>query len=239
MPDTPPSASVRYAQIDHAYGMHLATTAPEDDGPIWMVNLMKYRDVADYTDGRESTISGREADDIYAPLEVLADIGAELVFVADVEEQLFGDDTVWDRVAIAKYPTRRSFVEMQSRPDFQEKHIHKDAGMLSTIVAGCLPIPGASDELGRHTAEGDAVIVLDVLNLGAGAAAHAAPGIGWFTVEGTILGDGRTWDQVRLREFPNKAAYHAAEPQQMKRDPATSYTMLVRPFVNHLAESIK
>ena len=30
-----------YGQIDHEYGMTLATTAPEDDGPVWMVNLMK------------------------------------------------------------------------------------------------------------------------------------------------------------------------------------------------------
>ena len=38
----------RYGQIDHDYGMKLATTAPDDDGPIWMVNLMQYREVADY-----------------------------------------------------------------------------------------------------------------------------------------------------------------------------------------------
>ena len=57
----------RYGQIDHDYGMKLATTAPDDDGPIWMVNLMQYREVADYADGRETTRSGREADDEYTP----------------------------------------------------------------------------------------------------------------------------------------------------------------------------
>ena len=62
----------RYGTVDREYAMRLATTPPEDDGPVWMVNLMKYRDVADYSDGRESTISGREADDLYTPLESLA-----------------------------------------------------------------------------------------------------------------------------------------------------------------------
>ena len=27
---------------------------------------------------------------------------------------------------------------------------------------------------------------------------------GWFAAEGTIVGDGRTWDQVRFNAFPSK-----------------------------------
>ena len=65
--------------------MRLATTPPDDDGPVWMVNLMKYRETADYADGRESAISGREADDLYTPLESLAAVGAEIVFAGDVD----------------------------------------------------------------------------------------------------------------------------------------------------------
>jgi hypothetical protein len=32
-------------------------------------------------------------------------------------------------LAVVKYPTRKSFIEMQDRPKFQESHKHKDAGM--------------------------------------------------------------------------------------------------------------
>lgn len=120
--------------------MKLATTPLDEDGPEWMVNLMKYKEVADYADGRASTVSGREADDIYAPVAVLGDIGAQIVFVSDVDQQLLGDSPIWDRVAIVKYPTRRAFIEMQSRPDSKDKHAHKDAGMKVTIVSGCVPI---------------------------------------------------------------------------------------------------
>mgnify|MGYP002681775823 CR=1 FL=1 len=43
-------AKVRYGTVNKEYGFRLATTAPADDGPIWMVNLMSYRAKADYAD---------------------------------------------------------------------------------------------------------------------------------------------------------------------------------------------
>ena len=150
------STSPRYGTVDRDYGLRLATCDPADDGPIWMVNLMKYRAVADYSATDDGTmgaaVSGREADDRYAPLDVLADIGAEVVFHGDVDQQLLGDGTVWDRVGIVRYPTRRSFIEMQSRDDFRERHVHKEAGMDRTIVMGCLPnevpdMPDGSNEV--------------------------------------------------------------------------------------------
>ena len=52
----------RYGLVDREYGIRLAATSPSDDGPVWMVNLMKYREVADYVDGRKTAISGQEAD---------------------------------------------------------------------------------------------------------------------------------------------------------------------------------
>ena len=110
--------SVRYGQIDREYAMRLATTPPDDDGPVWMVNLMSYRDKAEYVDGRASDLSGREADDAYAPLGPLKAIGAEVVFVGDVDTQFLQDTPRWHRVGIVKYPTRRSFIELQSRADF-------------------------------------------------------------------------------------------------------------------------
>jgi uncharacterized protein (DUF1330 family) len=120
--------------------MSMAMMSPEDDGPVWMVNLMKYRAVADYADGRESAISGRDADDAYSPLDSLAAVGAAPVFFGDVDQQLLGDATTWDRIGVVKYPTRRAFIDMQSLPSFQKSHHHKDAGMESTIVIGTQPM---------------------------------------------------------------------------------------------------
>ena len=134
------SNTVRYGTPNTEYAMSMAMMLPEDDGPVWMVNLMKYREVADYADGRESAISGRDADDAYSPLDSLAAVGAAPVFFGDVDQQLLGDATTWDRVAVVKYPTRKAFIDMQSLPSFQKSHHHKDAGMESTIVMGSQPM---------------------------------------------------------------------------------------------------
>lgn len=134
------SNTVRYGTPNTEYAMSMAMMLPEDDGPVWMVNLMKYREVADYADGRESAISGRDADDAYSPLDSLAAVGAAPVFFGDVDQQLLGDETTWDRVGVVKYPTRKAFIDMQSLPSFQKSHHHKDAGMESTIVIGSQPM---------------------------------------------------------------------------------------------------
>src|SRR5258705_6843745 len=124
-----------YGSLDGDYAVRLATCPPDDDGPLLFVNFMKYRERADYGDEGDLGLSGREADDRYAPVDVLAALGAEVVFFGDVEP---GGE--WDRVGIVRYPTRRAIIAMQSRPDFQERHVHKEAGMERTIVCATLPI---------------------------------------------------------------------------------------------------
>jgi hypothetical protein len=127
-----------YGTIDTTYALYLAGMDPERDGPIFMVNLMRYKAVADYGDGNPGGLTGRQADDRYAPVAILADIGAEVVLFGDVSS-CDPDEPRWDRVGVVRYPTRRSFLDMQSRNDFRSAHEHKAAGMETTIVMGCLP----------------------------------------------------------------------------------------------------
>jgi uncharacterized protein (DUF1330 family) len=268
----------RYGQVDRQYGMRLATTPPDQDGPVWMVNLMKYRQVADYADGREVSISGKQADDEYAPLATLRAIGARPVLFGDVDQQLLGEAPVWDRIAVVKYPTRRSFIDMQSRPEFKVAHEHKDAGMQQTIVIGCQPMPypvlpaGVSevdwaDVPHPPTDDDGPVMVLHVIRFEDAEAAHVTPtemeaytsaaavsasrhGVrvaGWFSVEGTIVGDGRAWHQVRFNAFPSKAAFMAvvldperlvAQKDHREKAIADTYTMIVRASIDQIAASI-
>ena len=62
-----------YGKVDREYGMRMFTTPPEQDGPVWMVNFMKYKEEATYADGSRG-ISGQEADDKYAPTEILTEL---------------------------------------------------------------------------------------------------------------------------------------------------------------------
>lgn len=166
----------------------------EQDGPFWAVNLMDYRELADYADGRETTLSGREADDLYAPLGPLAEIGAMPAFSANVIQQPLGKPA-YDRVAIVRYPSRAKFFEMQRREDFLELHAHKDAGMASTIVFAGHPL---------HASElpGGGAHVLRVRRFAEGQQPAADPSgvtpVAHFEVEGVIVGDGRRWDDARF-----------------------------------------
>ena len=128
--------------------------SPEDDGPVWMLNLMKYKPVADYGEEGGPAISGREADDIYAPTAILADLGATVPLFGDVIAQV-ADDVAWERVAIVRYPSRASFFAMQERGDFQEQYVHKKAGMETTIVMGACPV-GRGEPGRRFRSRGDA-----------------------------------------------------------------------------------
>lgn len=271
-----PALTVRYGQVDEDYARVLGTTPPDDDGPVWMVNLMRYRDRADYTDGRDTELTGQQADDLYAPFDSLAAVGAEIVFFGEVETQLLGDQPAWDRVAVVKYPTRRAFVDMQFRDEFVEHHVHKDAGMAATVIAGTHPFahpdgPTDAPELDQvpfpSTNEDPRIVVVHVVAFDTEhatreesvesmsaytqhaidvAVPHGVRVEGWFRVEGTVVGDGRHWDQVRFNSFPSREAFMTVvmdparlEAQHEFREPAMSdtYTMIVRPLIDRLAES--
>lgn len=110
-------------------------TPPEEDGPFWMINLIKYREKADYADGRETELTGREADALYAPQEFLEAIGAVIEFVGDVDDTLISPDGVeWEQIAIVRYPSRAKFFELVRNEEFQARAIHKDAGVEKSLV---------------------------------------------------------------------------------------------------------
>lgn len=267
-----PNLTIRYAEVDLAYEQALASAADED-GPVWMVNLMRYRPVAEYADGRASTMSGQEADDAYAPFDAFAEVGAELVFLAEVESQLLGEPPAWDRVAVVRYPTHRAFVEMTHLPSFEEKHPHKDAGMARTIVVGGVPrptptlpadAPAWADVPHPPTDDDPPIVVFHLLRFaerpdateamvsyqdaaGAVAVPHGVRIGGWLTVEGTILGDGRDWDEARFNRFPSRNAFFtvALDPDRLAaqaehREPALAdtYALVLRPVLDRLTASL-
>ena len=55
--------------------------APDAAGPIFMVNLLKFKERAEYEDGRETPLSGREAYALYAAevAKVITQVGGKLI----------------------------------------------------------------------------------------------------------------------------------------------------------------
>jgi hypothetical protein len=186
------SANPRYGTPNWELIQRWFALPAEEDGPFWALNLMKYRAVAAYTEGNAAGVSGKEADDAYAPLGPLAAVGAMVAFHGDVLDQRAGDP-VWDRIGIVRYPTRAAFFEMQRRADFKDQHVHKEAGMEFTIVMSCLPEGSPGDGVA-----GDRLVL--VVTRGGTAepitASEGVEAVATFSVEGVIVGDGRTFDRA-------------------------------------------
>ena len=105
---------------------------PGPDGPIFMINLLKFRDKAEYEDGRETDLTGREAYMIYgrAVAQLLPTFGGVAMFAADVTFLSLGQvGELWDEVAIGVYPKRGDMVRMSMSDAWREIAVHRSAGL--------------------------------------------------------------------------------------------------------------
>jgi hypothetical protein len=195
----------RYGLIDSNYGKRLRSAAA--DGPIYMLNLTKYLPDVDYVRNGGAAVNSQEPDGRYAPLGVLASIGATLCFVADV----VASPAKWHRVAVVGYPSRRAFVEMSARADFRDWHANKSAGIAEAVVMGTLPMLELPDRSTTYR------MLLETWN-GPEPARVAYGPVSEFAVEGTLVGDGRQWSGVRYTAIdpgtplplePTQPAYQA------------------------------
>jgi hypothetical protein len=208
---------------------------PAADGPFWAINLMRYRQVADYgTSGRQvperPPRSGREADDAYSPLASLHAIGAHVVFHADVVGQPLGEPG-WHRIGVVRYPSRAAFLAMQRRDDFQRQHVHKEAGMEFTIVMAAHP---ARPHRTRPT-EGRLVMRVERGEPGAWAAMTGVHVMAEFAVEGVIVGDERTFHRVLFARADDDAV---AALDTSGDGPDEVHAVVLEPGVDRLMDSI-
>lgn len=213
----------------------------EEDGPMWALNLMKYHPIAQYADGRETAITGAEADEIYKPEGPLARTGSRILLITEVLGQVVGDGIPWDRVAIAQYSKRRAMMDMQGDPEFQELHVHKEAAMDFTIVTATFPQPGTGTGEGIGSAdEGTHRLLLDLV---ADASVPAIGDevdsieIGRFFSEDVMVGDERRWAEVRWHLItPEVADELLARPTV---DATDRYVLVLDAQLDLLAQSLR
>ncbi|WP_426257499.1 DUF1330 domain-containing protein [Sphingomonas sp. DC1600-2] len=117
-------------------------SAPED-GPFVMVNLLKFKDHAEYPDGSDALLSGREAYARYgaAVRACLAAVGGEALYAGAVSELMLGTmDEPWDMVALARYPSRAAMLAMVQSPDYQAIEKHRVAGLAGQLNIRTKPL---------------------------------------------------------------------------------------------------
>ena len=109
---------------------------PGPEGPIYMINLLKIKEHAEYEDGRDTKLTGYEAYQIYGKgvAQLLPKYGGEVFFMGDVTFLSLGQvEELWDEVAIAKYPDRGSLVQMTSSKEWQALAVHRAAGLAGQL----------------------------------------------------------------------------------------------------------
>lgn len=117
-----------------------ALVAQAGDGPIVMLNLLKFRERAVYKDGRETNLTGREAYMLYgeqmAPHVVAR--GGKLHFQGAIGSLVIGEaGELWDVAALMEYPSAKAFVEIATSPEVAAFAVHREAGLEGQLLIQC------------------------------------------------------------------------------------------------------
>lgn len=115
------------------------------DGPVVMMNLLKFRKTANYSpDAGMASCSGKAAYDRYqhaftvavgaiSQAEVLYDGPCEQVFIG----QAGTDATNWDKLLLVRYPSRQHFLAMMADDSYRDALVHRYAGLERTVLIQC------------------------------------------------------------------------------------------------------
>ena len=106
------------------------------EGPVQMVNLLKYREKAEYEDGRETDLTGAEAYSLYAQemIKLVEASGGRFIFAGAVKNALLGDiEELWDQVGIVEYPSSKDLIKISMSPEFQAIEVHRIAGLAGQL----------------------------------------------------------------------------------------------------------
>lgn len=110
------------------------------DGPVHMLNLLKFRKTADYPDGRDADLPGVDAYMRYGgPMTALVEAaGGSLKFSALTAPLLVGEmEEDWDMVAIMTYPSAATLADIAATPEFQAISEHRKAGLDGQLLIPC------------------------------------------------------------------------------------------------------
>jgi hypothetical protein len=206
------------------------------DAPVWVVRL-----------------SQDPADPDRPPQE-----GGELVLLANVADQFLQDEPRWASVSITKHAGAAAVPPLVADDDRTTIAVRG-----RPLPVPPVPDPPSWDDVPHPpTVEDPSVLVIHLIRFEDGGAdndmvsyqnaagqvavPHGVRLDGWFGIDDTLLGDGRTWDQVRFNAFPSRAAFLAVvfDPARLEAHKdhrevaiADTYTMILRPLVDTLLAS--
>jgi len=95
-----------------------------DEGPVVMVNLVRFRDRAEYKRYSELT------------MPLIKARGGTVLWAGEVEGAAFGDPEKdkWDYVVLVYYPSRAAFLDMMSSAEYEKANAHREAALEEHVI---------------------------------------------------------------------------------------------------------
>ncbi len=95
-----------------------------DKGPVVMVNLVKFRDRAEYKRYSELT------------MPLIKARGGTVLWAGDVEGAAFGEPEKdkWDYVVLVLYPSRAAFLDMMTSKEYEKANAHREAALERHVI---------------------------------------------------------------------------------------------------------
>jgi uncharacterized protein (DUF1330 family) len=107
-----------------------------EDGPFVMINLLKFKDKAEYPDGFDADLPGAAAYLRYglAVRAFIEKVGGKAGYAGPVTGLMLGEvEELWDMVALAEYPSLAAMMEMVRDPGYQAISVHRTAGLAGQL----------------------------------------------------------------------------------------------------------
>ena len=115
------------------------------DHPIEMLNLVQFRDLANYPGDHPLARDGLTGAAAYAlygkyTADILKKVGGSILWRAGFETTLIGPAAeAWDAMFIARYPTGHAFLAMISDSEYQRAVVHRQAGVATSRLIRTKP----------------------------------------------------------------------------------------------------
>ena len=109
------------------------------DGPVVMMNLLKFRTTANYPpELGMAPCAGQVAG--VSEAQVLYDGPCEQVFIGAAGTP----EADWDKLLLVRYPSRQHFLAMMADDSYRDALVHRYAGLERTVLIQCGPDENAT-----------------------------------------------------------------------------------------------
>ena len=118
------------------------------DEPIHMLNLLRYRDLADYPEGHEhhgNGWTGRRAYEEYGTASgpIFRRVGGTIVWRGAFQTVVTGPEAMhWHDGFVAQYPNAGAFFEMVKNADYQQAVVNRTAALQDSRLVRFQPGEG-------------------------------------------------------------------------------------------------